>query len=124
MIDFQNAAFLKLRPVNDAELLSLVQPLIIPGEQALHTFRTIRDGVVFTDKRIIAVNIQGMTGKKKDFTSLPYNRIQAISVETAGLLDLDGELELRFSGLGKVRFEFISGTDVAQICRVISERIL
>lgn len=124
MIDFQNAAFLKLRPVNDAELLSLVQPLIIPGEQVLHTFRTIRDGVVFTDKRIIAINIQGMTGKKKDFTSLPYNRIQAISVETAGLLDLDGELELWFSGLGKVRFEFVSGTDVAQLCRIVSEQIL
>ena len=124
MIDFQNAAFLKLRPVNDAELLSLVQPLIISGEQVLHTFRTIRDGVVFTDKRIIAVNIQGVTGKKKDFTSLPYNRIQAISVETAGLLDLDGELELWFSGMGKVKFEFVSGTDVAQLCRVISERIL
>lgn len=80
--------------------------------------------VVFTTKRIFAINIQGITGKKKDFSSLPYSKIQAFSVETAGVLDLDSELELWFSGLGKVKFEFTARSNVSEICRLISERVL
>ena len=94
------------------------------GEGIISTYRGIRDGVVFTNKRIIAVNVQGMTGKKKDFTSLPYSKIQAFSVETAGVLDLDSELELWFSGMGKVKFEFVSQANVSQICQMISEKVL
>jgi hypothetical protein len=63
---------------------------------------------VFTDKRVIAVNAQGMTGKKVDYSSLPYSKVQAFSIESAGSLDRDAELELWFSGLGKVKFECIS----------------
>ena len=47
----------------------------------------MRDCVVFTSKRIIAVNVQGISGKKKDFTSLPLAKVQAFSVETAGTFD-------------------------------------
>ena len=79
---------------------------------------------MFTDRRLITVNIQGVTGKKQDFTSLPYKRVQAYSVETAGILDLDSELILWFSGLGMVHLEFTGGTDVAAICRLIGERML
>ncbi len=85
------------------------------------SFQTVRDGVVFTNRRIIAINIQGVTGTKKDFTSLPYNKIQAFSVETAGILDLESELELWFSGMGKVRFEFAGNSEVAAICRTIGQ---
>lgn len=88
------------------------------------TFRGIRDGVVFTNKRIIAINIQGLTGTKKDFSSLPYSKIQAFSVETAGVFDLDSELEIWFSGLGKVKFEFLTKANVSEICRMMSERVL
>ena len=80
--------------------------------------------MVFTTKRIIAVNVQGVTGKKKDFSSLPYSKIQAFSVETAGVLDLDSELDLWFAGLGSVRFEFVSRADVSGLCRVISGFVL
>ena len=62
--------------------------------------------------------------KKKDFTSLPYSNIQAFSVETAGVLDLDSELDLWFAGMGNVRFEFVASADVSKICRIISERVL
>lgn len=79
---------------------------------------------MFTNKRIFAINVQGITGKKNDFSSLPYSKIQAYSVETAGVIDLDSELELWFSGLGKVKFEFIAQADVAEICRMISEKVL
>lgn len=124
MIDFQNASFLKLRPVNDNSFTPHITPMLTNGENILESFQGIRDGVVFTNKRIIAINVQGLTGKKKDFTSMPYSKIQTFSVETSGVFDLDSELELWFSGLGKVKFEFVSYANVADICRMISERVL
>lgn len=84
----------------------------------------MRDYCVFTNKRVIAVNVQGMTGKRKDFTSLPYSKVSAYSVETAGVLDLDSELEMYFSGLGKVKFEFSGQSNIVQIGQVISSYIL
>jgi len=124
MIDFQNATFMKLKPVVDKGFEEMIVPMFVQGEQIIGMFKGIRDGVVFTTKRIIAINVQGVTGKKKDFSSLPYSKIQAFSVETAGVFDLDSELELWFSGLGKVKFEFVSRADVTGICRMISERVL
>lgn len=124
MIDFQNASFMKLKPVKDSSFESMISPMFVQDERIIGTFQGIRDGVVFTTKRIFAINVQGITGKKKDFTSLPYSKIQAFSVETAGVLDMDSELELWFSGLGKVKFEFVSRADVSGICRMISERVL
>lgn len=124
MIDFQNASFLKLKPVSDRDFADMISPMFVPGEQIVQSFRGIRDGVVFTNKRIFTINVQGITGKKKDFTSLPYSKIQAYSVETAGVLDLDSELDLWFSGMGRVRFEFVARANVAGICRMISEQVL
>ncbi|MEJ5914379.1 PH domain-containing protein [Pseudokineococcus sp. 1T1Z-3] len=124
MIDFTNGTFLKLAPVNPAEVGDGVADLLVPGERVLQAFKAIRDYVVFTDKRLIAVNVQGMTGKKKDFTSLPYAKVQAFSVETAGTLDLDAELDLWFSGLGKVRLEFKGRADVRQLGQLIAQHVL
>lgn len=124
MIDFKNATFVKMRPVQNSDFSGMISSMFAEGEQIIQSFRGIRDGVVFTTKRIITINVQGLTGKKKDFTSLPYSKIQAYSVETAGLLDLDSELDLWFSGMGRVRFEFIGNADISAICRMISERVL
>lgn len=124
MIDFQNASFVKLKPVPYKNYQDVIDPLLINGEEVIATFQAMRDGIVFTNKRIISINIQGVTGKKKDFTSLPYSKIQAFSVETSGVFDLDSELELWFSGLGKVKLEFSGKADVAEICRMISELTL
>jgi len=124
MIDFNNASFVKLRPVNDNAFEKMVAPILVENEKIIGSYQSIRDGVVFTDKRIISINIQGITGKKKDFTSLPYSKIQAFSVETAGMFDLDSELDLWFSGVGHVKFEFIGAADVSYICKVISKRVL
>lgn len=124
MIDFNNAAFVKLKPANDDSFLGNISPIFVNGESVLGTYKGIRDGVVFTTHRIIAINVQGVTGKKKDFTSLPYSKIQSFSIETAGTFDLDSELELWFSGLGKVKLEFSSRANVSEIAKIISERIL
>lgn len=122
MIDFKNAAFLKLAPAKmDAFDVS---GMLVAGEVIVGVYQALRDGVVFTDKRIITVNVQGVTGKKKDFTSLPYSKIQAYSVETAGTFDLDAELILWFSGMGTVKLDFVGKTDISKICKMISERVL
>ena len=124
MIDFKNAAFLKLSPTSPDAYDRTIGPLLIPGERVVAAFHTMRDGVVFTDKRIIAINMQGVTAKKTDCTSLPYSKIQTFSIETAGILDLDGELCLWFSGLGIVRFEFFGSKALPEICRIISAHVL
>lgn len=124
MIDFKNADFLKLKPASDSTYAAHITPMFVPGEEIIGTYQAIRDGVVFTNKRIIVINVQGLTGKKKDFTSLPYSKIQAYSVETAGHFDLDSELELWFSGLGKIKLEFVSKANVSEICKMISMHVL
>ena len=98
--------------------------MFVPGEELIGEYQAIRDYVIFTNKRIIAVNVQGITGKKIDFSTLPYSKIQAFSIETAGVLDLDSELEMYFSGLGKVNFEFSGENDIVQLGKLISEKNL
>ena len=116
MIDFSKSAVFKL--TLDKKLdLGLVKDILVAGEEAYQTYTTVRDKVIFTNKRVIAINIQG-------FTSLPYSKIQAFSVETAGTFDLDAELDLWFSSVGKVRFEFAANCNVQEINRVISEYVL
>ena len=124
MIDFKNASYLKLKPVSNNTFADVITPMFVESEEIIQTFQSVRDGIVFTTKRIFAINVQGFTGKKKDFTSLPYSKIQAFSVETAGVLDLDSELELWFSGMGQVKFEFVANADVSKICHMISEKVL
>ena len=124
MIDFNNASFLKLRPVSNSTFAATITPMLVNGEEIIGTYQSIRDGIVFTTKRIITINVQGITGKKMDFTSLPYSKIQAYSVETAGVLDIDSELELWFSGLGKIKLEFYANANVSEICKMISTRVL
>lgn len=124
MIDFTNGALFKLKHIDPSEIDAQVRPLLIEGESLISAFKAVRDYVVFTDKRLIAVNVQGMSGKKQDFTSLPYSRIQAFSVETAGTFDLDAELDLWFSGLGLVRLEFKGETPIADLGKTIAGYVL
>lgn len=124
MIDFQNKSIIKLSKINPDSVAGSVAPLFVPGETIIGAYKAMRDYIVFTDKRIISVNVQGVTGKKKDFTSLPYSKIQVFSVETAGTLDLDSELELYFSGLGKVKFEFSGANDIVKLGQLIGSFIL
>ncbi|KAI3345217.1 PH domain-containing protein [Clostridium botulinum] len=105
-------------------MIKQIEPLLISSEIIISTYKTIRDYVVFTSKRVIAINVQGITGAKKDYTSLPYSKIQAYSVETAGTFDLDSELEMYFSRLGKVKFDFKGSSDIIKIGQIISEFVL
>lgn len=124
MIDFNNASFLKLKAVGNDQGMSMIGQIMLQGEVITNSFQSFRDMVIFTNKRIVAVNVQGLTGKKKDFTTLPFSKIQAFGVETAGHFDLDSELELWFSGLGKVKFEFTGSTNITEICKIIGDYVL
>ena len=123
MIDFDNGSVIKLKQAS-LDSADEILPLLIDGEKVVSCYKGIRDFVAFMTHRIISVNVQGITGKKKDFTSMPYSRIQTFSVETSGVLDLDSELELYFSGLGKLKFEFTGRSDIVEIGRLIGEKIL
>ena len=121
MIDFSSGGlFARLKKVEDGTFSDMIQGFLLDDESILGTYQGIRDGVVFTSKRIIAINVQGITGKKKDFCSIPYSKITTFSVETAGVFDLDAELEIYMSAVGKVKFEFTGSTNVNAICKTIS----
>lgn len=122
MIDFNNKGFFKLKQNN--EYAEKIAALLLEGEEVIDSYKSMRDGVVFTSKRIIVVNVQGITGSKKDFTSLPYKNIVAYSVETSGTFDLDSELEIYFSSIGKVKFEFNGSTSIVEISKHISRHLL
>ena len=124
MIDFQNGSVFKLRKTGKFSNEKTVAPLFVSGEEFIGEYQTVRDYVIFTNKRVIAVNVQGVTGKKKDITTLPYSKIQLFSVETSGVLDLDSELDLYYSGVGLVKFEFAGQSDIAEIAREIGEYLL
>ena len=124
MIEFKDLEITKLGPTPNETYAGDLAPMLVPGEEIITSYRTIRDGVVFTNKRIISINVQGMTGKKVNYTSLPYSNIQTFSVETAGFMDLDSELDLWLSGRGHVKFAFVSNAKIADICRLISEKVL
>ena len=124
MIDFNNNLLFKLSAVHPSDVQASVQGLLVGGEEIVSAYKAVRDMVIFTNKRVISVNVQGITGAKKDFTSLPYRNITAFSVETAGTFDLDSELDLWFSGLGKVRFEFKSKCNITELAQLIGSYAL
>lgn len=124
MIDFTNPSVFRLGPRDPQDAHREVAEILVAGEQIVSAFKGARDSVIFTNKRLIAVNVQGITGKKRDYTSLPYSKLQAWSVETAGSFDLDAELELWFSGLGKVRLEFKGRVDIRTVGQLIGSYVL
>jgi hypothetical protein len=73
-------------------------PLLAPGEPLQRAFSTIRDLIVFTDRRMILVNKQGVTARKTEYRSIPYRAITMFSLETAGHFDLEAELRIWLSG--------------------------
>ena len=72
--------------------------ILAPGEKIEKAYQVIRDLFVFTDKRLILVDKQGITGSKIEYHSLPYRAITHFSIETGGHFDLDAELKIWLSG--------------------------
>ena len=120
MIDFTNKAFIKLSSINNIEGKNMTADIRLSNEECLASYKSVRDYVIFTDRRIISIDTQGVSGRKKDYTSMPYSKINVYSIETAGMRDFDSELELYFSGIGKIKFEFTDYADIKLIGKLIS----
>lgn len=73
--------------------------ILLPGEDVHRAYRVLRDLFIFTNRRLIFVDKQGMTGSKVAFVSIPYKSIRFFSVETAGTFDLDAEMRIYIAGL-------------------------
>lgn len=124
MIDFQKSAVFKLKPIDNSKAREEFLQFLVEGEMIIGTFKTVRDQVVFTNKRIIAANVQGLTGSKVDYTSIPFSKIQTFSIETSGTLDLDCEIQVYISAVGKVSFEIKGSFDIVKFNKIISGYVL
>ena len=75
-----------------SEVMSTWGSLFSAGEEVKAAYKLVRDFIVFTNKRLVCIDVQGLTGKKVEVKSVPYSQITAFSVQTAGVLDLNAEL--------------------------------
>jgi hypothetical protein len=107
--------------VDPAKLNQQLEGVLLDGERVQHAFKVIRDTFIFTDRRLILIDVQGMTGSKMDYLTIPYRAITRFSVETSGSFDLDAELKIWVSGstspIGK---SLKKGTDVRAIQRCLA----
>ena len=91
--------------VSIGDVRAKYQQLLAPGEQIDKAYQVIRDMFIFTNKRLILVDVQGLTGKKIEYMSIPYKNITHFSIETAGHFDLDAELKIWIAGMGPTPLE-------------------
>lgn len=98
--------------------------MMTEGEEVKCEYKTVRDMVVLTNKRLITIDVQGIRGKKKEFFVLPFSKITAFSIESAGTFDLDAEFKIWASGIGELEINFLKGTDVSKIAKVLSAGII
>lgn len=83
-------------------------------EQVYKAYKTIRDVAAFTNKRLIVIDSQGITGRKKEIYSLPYKNILMWSTENAGTIDLTSEVQL-WTRVGIVKINLSKGVNVRDI---------
>ncbi|MEE4300555.1 MAG: PH domain-containing protein [Pseudomonadales bacterium] len=125
MIDFQGESVVfKLKPIDADDVREDFRRFLVDGEEIVAAFKTVRDQLVFTNKRFIAANVQGLTGSKVDYTSIPYNKIQAFSVESSGTFDRDTEFQCHVSTLGRLSFEINGSFDIIEFNRIVSQHVL
>jgi hypothetical protein len=111
--------------VEPAKVQQEFQQILAPNERVEKAYVLIRDYFVFTDKRLVFVNKQGLTGKKIDYHSIPYKSITHFSIETAGSLDLDAELKIWISGQAEpFKQEFNKRLSIYTVQSVLASYVL
>lgn len=102
-----------------------LEATLVEGEKVVKGFRIIRDLFIFTDKRLILIDKQGLTGKKAEYHSVPYKSISHFSVETAGTFDMDAEMKIYISGnMTPIQREFKRGADIIGVQKTLAQMIL
>lgn len=110
--------------VNEIPIPSDVGPLLVQGEEPVAAFKTFRDSAVFTTKRLIVRDAQGITGKKVEIYSLPYSSITMWSSENAGrMLDLSAEMEL-WTRAGHIKIKLNKGVDIRKLDHLLASAVL
>ena len=100
-----------------------VQNILINGENAIAAYKTFRDVAIFTTKRLIVKDAQGITGKKVDIYSLPYSSILMWSTENAGTLDFNSEVEL-WTKVGHIKVNLKRDVDIRKFDLIIGNYVL
>ncbi|GAB3939984.1 PH domain-containing protein [Corynebacterium tapiri] len=110
--------------LNQTQIPNDIGDYLVPGEQPHAAFATFRDAAVFTNKRLIFRDAQGMTGRKVETYSIPYSSILAWSTENAGrMLDFTAELQL-WTKIGPFKINIGKNLDVRALDRLIAHAVL
>lgn len=112
--------------VDNENALKVVEGLLTSTEEIVYTYKLIRDYIIFTNKRLILIDIQGI-GTKKEIQSVPYRSISRFTIETAGTGDIDSEIDLYISNSQDpvVSLELGRNRDnIHEIARTLAEEIL
>lgn len=109
--------------VSEVPIPADVEPMLVPGERAVAAYKTFRDSAIFTTKRLIVRDAQGITGKKVEMYSLPYSSVNMWSSENAGSLDVNGEIEL-WTRAGHIKIKVGKAVDVRALDRLITHAVL
>ncbi len=111
--------------VNLNAIESEVKKLLGKSERVEQAYKLIRDMFVFTDKRLLLIDKQGVTGKKIEYHSIPYRSVTHFSVETAGTFDLEAELKIWLSnGTEPIQKRFNKTLDIYKIQSVLADYVL
>jgi hypothetical protein len=111
--------------VNVSEVQNDFAKVLSSNERIEKAYKLIRDLFIFTNKRLILVDKQGITGKKVEYHSIPYKSITHFSIETAGNFDLDAELKIWISGNAlPVQKQFNKSLNIYELQSVLAEYVL
>lgn len=110
--------------VNIDEIKAQFENVLVENENIEAAFSLFRDKMVFTNKRIIFLDKQNVTGNKKEYLSVPYHAISVFSVESAGTFDADAEIKLWVRELGQITKKVGKNTDTLQIQKILASYIL
>lgn len=112
--------------VDPGELNQKYGRLLTTGETIELGFKLIRDTFIFTNKRLIFINVQGLTGSKVEYKSIIYKSISRFSIESAGTFDLDAELKIWVSSETQpsIRAQFSKSVDVYEVQKILAYHVL
>ena len=125
-ISFNQNSVFNLKPIAVDAVRNDVMGLLIEGEAPVMAFQTVRDQLVFTNKRIISIDVQGLTGKRKSYGSMSYSKIQYFAIQTPGFMEIfpDSELYIMFTNGYTATFDFKGNVDIGFLGRMISTFVL
>lgn len=112
--------------VSQEELNRDYGKLLTEGEELELGFKLIRDTFIFTSKRMILIDKQGITGSKTEFLSVSYKSISRFSIETAGTFELDAELKIWISSEAtpSITKKFNKSVNVYDVQKVLAHHVL